>query len=63
MAKCCACETGGSCGNSVWHCPMCDKELGLGHMENAGEKRGIFIGMGESFKCPKCSGDMKKVAC
>ena len=62
MAKCDACGTRGGLGNSVWLCRICDKELCLRCMERSGQKRGGFIGMGESFKCPKCSADMKKVA-
>lgn len=63
MAKCHGCGTGGSFGNAVWKCPMCDKELCNECMEsNTNQSRGGFLGIGESFKCPKCGGNMKKVA-
>lgn len=62
MAKCNACGTKGGFGNSVWRCPLCDKLLCLKCMEKSGQKRRGLLGMNESFTCPKCNGDMKKVA-
>lgn len=63
MPKCAVCRTGGSYGNAVWQCPVCDKQMCNHCMEkHTGQSRGGFLGMGESFKCPKCNIPMKKVS-
>ncbi|NHJ87801.1 MAG: hypothetical protein FK734_20230 [Asgard group archaeon] len=63
MARCERCGTSGSWGNSVWKCPLCDKELCAGCLESTGrQNRGGILGFGERFNCPKCQGDMRKIA-